>query len=47
MKPIMTKADLLKMLEPLSDKDIVQCQVNFTTNRTEEKTTVTFIRIGM
>lgn len=36
MKSIMTKADLLKMLEPLSDTDIVHCQVNFTTSRTEE-----------
>lgn len=36
MKSIMTKADLLKMLEPLSDTDIVQCQVNYTTSRTDE-----------
>ena len=36
MKSIMTKADLLKMLEPLSDTDIVQCQVNYTTIRTDE-----------
>lgn len=36
MKSIMTKAELLKMLEPLSDTDIVQCQVNYTTSRTEK-----------
>ena len=36
MKSIMTKADLLKVLEPLSDTDIVQCQVNYTTSRTDE-----------
>lgn len=36
MKPIMTKAELLKMLEPLSDTDIIQCQVNYTTSRTDE-----------
>ena len=35
MKPIMTKAELLKLLEPLSDTDIVQCQVNYTTSKTE------------
>lgn len=35
MKHILTKAELLKMLEPLSDTDIVQCQVNYTTSRTE------------
>ena len=35
MKPIMTKADLLKVLEPLSDTDIIQCQVNYTTSRTD------------
>ena len=35
MKSIMTKADLLKMLEPLSDTDIIQCQVNYTTSRTD------------
>lgn len=32
----MTKAELLKMLEPLSDTDIVQCQVNYRTSRTEK-----------
>lgn len=36
MKPIMTKADLLKVLEPLSDTDIIHCQVNYTTSRTDE-----------
>ena len=36
MKHVMTKAELLKMLEPLSDTDIVQCQVNYTTSRTEK-----------
>lgn len=36
MKSIMTKADLLKVLEPLSDTDIIQCQVNYTTSRTDE-----------
>lgn len=36
MKSIMTKADLLKMLEPLSDADIIQCQVNYKTSRTDE-----------
>lgn len=36
MEPIMTKADLLKMLEPLSDTDIIQCQVNYKTSRTDE-----------
>lgn len=35
MKSIMTKADLLKMLEPLSDTDIIHCQVNYTTSRTD------------
>lgn len=35
MKTIMTKADLLKMLEPLSDTDVIQCQVNYTTSKTE------------
>ena len=35
MKPFMTKAELLKMLEPLSDTDIIQCQVNYTTSKTE------------
>lgn len=35
MKPLMTKAVLLKMLEPLSDTDIIQCQVNYTTSNTE------------
>jgi hypothetical protein len=35
MKSIMTKADLLKMLEPLSDTDVIQCQVNYTTSKTE------------
>lgn len=35
MKHVMTKAELLKMLEPLSDTDIVQCQVNYTTSKTE------------
>lgn len=35
MKSIMTKADLLKVLEPLSDTDIIQCQVNYTTSRTD------------
>ena len=36
MKHVMTKAELLKMLEPLSDTDIVQCQVNYTTSSTEK-----------
>ena len=36
MKSIMTKADLLKLLEPLSDTDIIHCQVNYTTSRTDE-----------
>lgn len=36
MKSIMTKADLLKMLEPLSDTDIIHCQVNYKTSRTDE-----------
>ena len=36
MKLNMTKADLLKMLEPLSDTDIIYCQVNYTTDRTDE-----------
>ena len=36
MKSVMTKAELLKMLEPLSDTDVIQCQVNYTTSRTEE-----------
>lgn len=36
MKSIMTKADLLKMLEPLSDTDIIYCQVNYKTSRTDE-----------
>ena len=36
MKHVMTKADLLKMLEPLSDTDIVQCQVNYKTSKTEK-----------
>lgn len=36
MKPIMTKADLLKVLEPLSDTDIIHCQVNYTTVMTDE-----------
>jgi hypothetical protein len=35
MKPIMTKAELLKMIEPLSDTDVIQCQVNYTTSKTE------------
>ena len=35
MKQLMTKAELLKMLEPLSDTDVVQCQVNYTTSKTE------------
>lgn len=35
MKHVMTKAELLKLLEPLSDTDIVQCQVNYTTSKTE------------
>ena len=35
MKPIMTKAELLKMLEPLSDTDVIQCQVNYATSKTE------------
>lgn len=35
MKQLMTKAELLKMLEPLSDTDIIQCQVNYTTSKTE------------
>lgn len=35
MKPIMTKAELLKMLEPLSDTDVIRCQVNYTTSKTE------------
>jgi len=35
MKTIITKAELLKMLEPLSDTDVVQCQVNYTSSRTE------------
>lgn len=36
MKAIVTKAELLKMLEPLSDTDVIQCQVNYTTNRKED-----------
>lgn len=32
----MTKADLLKLLEPLSDTDIIHCQVNYTTSKTDE-----------
>ena len=33
----MTKADLLKMLEPLSDTDVIQCQVNYTTSRKDKE----------
>jgi len=36
MKTIMTKADLLKMLEPLSDTDVIQCQVNYTTSKNDK-----------
>lgn len=32
----MTKADLLKLLEPLSDTDIIHCQVNYTTSKTDK-----------
>lgn len=32
----MTKSDLLKLLEPLSDTDIIHCQVNYTTSKTDE-----------
>ena len=36
MESIMTKADLLKVLEPLSDTDIIHCQVNYTTSRADD-----------
>lgn len=32
----MIKADLLKLLEPLSDTDIIHCQVNYTTSKTND-----------
>lgn len=32
----MTKADLLKLLEPLSNTDIIHCQVNYTTSKTDK-----------
>lgn len=36
MKAIVTKAELLKMLEPLSDTDVIQCQVNYTTSKNDK-----------
>lgn len=32
----MTKSDLLKLLEPLYDTDIIHCQVNYTTSKTDK-----------
>lgn len=32
----MTKADLLKLLEPLSDTDIIHCQINYTTSKIDK-----------
>jgi len=32
----MTKADLFKLLEPLFDTDIIHCQVNYTTSKTDK-----------